>query len=298
MNKNGKAGNAWIWVVAAVIIVFALGIVKLPSFGTGGGSDVIQTYAADAAYATQNAFSVESIAGTTYYAAGADGIFQTTAPKLERDKAYQYWVSNSTVYVKPLTFTASGSNNVINKVAYRTGSATITGYDVIYNCNTNDDVAATACNITLGANQEAKIDMKYLGGAKTANLPFGGVMVVEYNNTVPTQTCSGDGLVGLNNKYQVTYSDSATTNTHKVYELADGFDVSKNGGTTGVTNVIRCEWANGATAAAPGTVKITFIPANYYIGNDGKLYLDVEQKMNGANTRTGLTTVTKTFYTA
>ena len=298
MNKNGKAGNAWIWVVAAVIIVFALGIVKLPSFGSGDGSDIIQTYAADAAYATQNAFSVESIGGTTYYAAGADGIFQATAPKLERDKAYQYWVSNSTVYVKPLTFTASGSNNVINKVAYRTGSPTITGYDVIYNCNTNDDVAATACNITLGANQEAKIDMKYLGGAKTANLPFGGVMVVEYNNTVPTQTCSGDGLVGLNSKYQVTYSDSATTNTHKVYELAEGFDVSKNGGTTGVTNVIRCEWANGATAAAAGTVKVTFIAANYYIGNDGKLYLDVEQKMNGANTRTGLATTTKTFYTA
>lgn len=300
MNKIGKAGNAWVWVIVAVAAVFILGIVKIPNLNLGqaDADNALQTYAADAAYSTQNAFSTASVSGTAYYAE-KNGIFQTSAPKLERGTEYTYWVSSATEYVDPLTFKASGSNNIVNKKAYTAGAITITGYDVVYACNVNDAIDGTDCNTTLGAGKEAKIDVKYLGSGKIANLPFGGVMVVEYNASIPTQTCSGDGIVGLNSKYQVTYSDSATSYTHKIYEVSPGFDISKNAVLgTGVTNVIRCEFVAGSTGAAPGPWKVTFIPANYYIGNDGKLYLDVEQKMNSATIRTGIAeaSLTKTFY--
>jgi hypothetical protein len=155
MNNKGKGGQIWIWIIVAVVALFLFGVIKLPSLGTGvGGDTTIATYAADASYATINAFSTEAVGGTAYYAEKG-GIFQTSAPKLERDGEYEYWVSNSTVYVKPIAFTATGSNNVINKVAYRTGSPTITAWDTTYSCAVNTDVAVDACNMTLGANQQS-----------------------------------------------------------------------------------------------------------------------------------------------
>jgi hypothetical protein len=290
--------NIWIWVVAAVVVLFLLGVINVPNLGNDAidtdGTDIIQTYAADAAYATQLKFSTEAVGGTAYYAE-ADGIFQTSAPKLDRGTEYTFWTSNSTVYVLPKTFEAAGSNNIVNKVAYRTADADLSAWDTSNNCNVNELVTGTACNVTLGADSDAKLDIKYEGHAKTANLPFGGVMVVEYNSSIPTVSCAGDGIVGLNGKYQVTYSDSATTHTHKVYELASGFDVSPTG-SVGTTKVVRCDFVNGGTAMAVGdTIKVSYLAANYYLGNDGMLYLDVEQKMNAANTRTGLDDQTVSF---
>lgn len=305
MNKIGaKDSNILLWIVIAVAALLLFGVIKLPGSGT---KDVVPTgtgaginFAADAAYATVDKFGTTVITGTTYYVDNG-GIAQTTAPKLTKGNSYTYWVSNSTFYyTQPKTFTSSGTDNIVNNEAYKNGTVTITGYDVINNCNVNTDVTSNTCNISVAANAQSKVDFKYLGGAKTANLPFGGVMVVEYNNSIPTQTCAGDGIVGQNSKFQVTYSDSATSNTHKVYEVAAGFDVSKTAGATGVTNVIRCETVNGAVAGpAGGIMKLTFIPANYYLGNDGKIYLDVEQKMNGATTRTGFSNgfLSASFYT-
>ena len=123
---------------------------------------------------------------------------------------------------------------------------------------------------------------------------------MEYDDNLTSVTCSGDGIVGLNNKYQVTHTTQGTTNAYKVYEVASGFDVSANSGATGVTKLIKCEFVNGAndfsSANAVNANRYIFIAANYYAGDDGNIYLDTEQKMNGVSTRTGFASPTAELF--
>lgn len=274
------------------------GAVVPASIGTTGGISSVATtyqgYQPTATYATQDAFvATTSIPGTSYYKRDGDRLTSTAITNTQKGVSYTYWVSNGTYYVEPTSFTASGTDNVVNSKAYQNGSITISGYDVV-----NDKaVSSSAYNTSMGANANAKLKFTVVGSAKTSALPLGGVMVVELNSTIPTVSCSGDGIVGVNNKHQVTYTATSLANRYVIYEVAKGFDLSKDGGSTGVTNVIRCDFTNGATAVGAGSAYyIKFIPANYYVGNDGNLYLDVEQKMNGATTRTGYGSFTSTFY--
>jgi len=257
---------------------------------TGGD---INTYQPTVTYSTQDKFSTTSVSGTAYYKSNGLSAGTTAITNTDPSTSYEYWISNGTYYVKPITFTGGGTKNIVNKESYNNGSITVTGYDLVQKQSINSG----AYNSSMGANKDAKIELTVIGSAKTAALPFGGVMVVEFNSTIPTAACSGDGIVGSNSKYQVTYSPAATTTRYLVYEVANGFDLSKDGGNTGVTNVIRCDFTNGATPAGAGaTWYVKFIPANYYLTNTGTFALDVEQKENGATTRTGYSTPTSTFY--
>lgn len=300
-------GNLWTWVVIGAIVAVAFGWINLGDVlggqTSGGTVDTsAPTYQPTASYATFDKFGTASVAGTSYYKEGGltDGLPASTTAitNTNKGKTYTYWVSNSSqYYVKPTTFTASVTDNVVNKESYSNSSApTITTYDLVG----RQTVDAGVANISVGANGEAKVEITYLGAAKQAQLPFGGVMVMEYDDNLTSVTCSGDGIVGLNSKYQVTYTTQATTNAYKVYEVASGFDVSANGGSTGVTKVIKCEFVNGATDFSSGgganANRYTFIPANYYVGNDGNVYLDTEQKMNGVSTRTGFASPTAELF--
>lgn len=254
----------------------------------------ITTYQPTASYSTKDRFSTSSIPGTSYYKVNGKSATTTAYTSVNKGDSITYWVSNSTTYVEPLSQSAGdGVTRFDNTNAYQNGSMTVTGYDLVQ----KTAITSGAYNSSMGANKNAQIEFTVLGLAKTSNIPLGGVMVVEYNSTIPTVSCSGDGIVGLNNKYQVTYSVTATTNAFKIYEVAKGFDVSQDGGNTGVTRNIRCDFTNGASAVGTGSpFYVKFIPANYYLGNDGNIYLDVEQKMNGATTRTNLGGTLATFY--
>jgi hypothetical protein len=246
---------------------------------------------ATGAYSTVNEFGTESVSGTSYYKEGSDKATTTAKTNLNKGSSYQYWVSNSTYYATPITKIAECKVNPFESKAYQNGSITITGYDLVKKSVINSTDSLTS----MAANANAKVEFTIVGAAKTSALPFGGVMVVEYNSTIPTVACSGDGIVGPNSKYQITYSDASTSHTHKVYEVASGFDVSTDGGNTGVTKIIRCDFSNGALGATGDSFYIKFYPANWYLANDGSLYLDVEKKMNSATTKTGYSVPTGTF---
>lgn len=266
--------------------------------GTGGG--VVQTYQPTASYLTQDSFSATtSVPGTGYYKSPG-GTTTTAITNTNAGTTYTYWVSNSTYYVEPKEFIGGGTQTIINDKAYSNGSMSTSGYDIVSDkAITSSASAGTGYNISMGANDNAKVKITVVGSAKTSNLPLGGVMVVEVNSSISTVSCSGDGILGLNSKYALTYTPSSINTKAIVYEVAKGFDVSKDGGMTGVTNVIRCDFTNGGTAVGTGLLApwyVKFIPANYYVGNDGNFYLDVEKKANADTTRTGLGGSSTTFY--
>lgn len=324
-KKDTKKIFGWISIIGLVVAI--LGAFFVPSLttpltgnanaavvsvaggaGSGAGS-VVSTYQPTATYATQNAFSTATVSGTSYYQEGNNPASSTAISNVEKGKTYTYWVDNATgtassnlFFVKPLTFVAGQVNTEVNKLAYNNGSYTITGYDLIGSQALFDwSTKSGGTNVSMGANDNAKVKLTYSGSAKYANLPFGGLMVVEYNNTIASLGCSGDGIVGPNTgKYQITYSPAQTYNTFKVFEVAEGFDISPDNGNTGALKVINCDFTNGATAATgtagKGEWYVNFYPANYYIANDGKIYLDVEKAKNGATTRTGVSpTPNQTF---
>lgn len=318
-SKKDKK-KMWGWLGIAFIGVALLGAFAVPSLtnpltgittpsGDGltvsGSGTSVSTYQPTATYATQNKFdSTASVGGTSYYKVGGLTTGQpastTAITNVEKGSSYTYWVDNGTTsatsyLIKPLTFSAGQVNTLVNVEAYANStSPSISVYDLIGKVSAEKETS----NISMGANDNAKVEFSYLGVAKNANLPFGGVVVIEYNNTIASVNCVGDGIVGANNKYQLTYTAASTGNNFKVYEVAEGYDVSPNG-VTGVIKTVTCDFVNGATAAgAAAPYYIKYYAAGYYLGSDGNIHLDVEKAANGATTRTNANSVTDTLYWA
>ncbi|MEM3075076.1 MAG: hypothetical protein QW727_04005 [Candidatus Pacearchaeota archaeon] len=246
---------------------------------------VTQNYQPTATYATIDRFSTTSVSGISYYSSGNNPFTTSAITNTDPNLEYTYWVSNETYYVEPIKFQGGGTKNIVNDQAYRNGTLTMTAYDLVQ----KQKISEETLNSSMGANKNAQVELTILGNAKTSALPFGGVMVVEFNSTIPTASCAGDGIsqnTGTD-AFQVTYTPSFTSSRYLVYKVEKGYDVSSDGGNTGRTRNIRCDFTNGATSAENGLVYVTFIPANYYIASDKKIYLDVEQKMSGSTTRTG-----------
>jgi hypothetical protein len=111
-------------------------------------------------------------------------------------------------------------------------------------------------------------------------------MVVEYNSTIADLTCTGANLKSGNpSGFHLTYGVSATSNTYKAFEV----DTSLDDG-SGTARKISCQFKNGATAQATAGLHgwtVEFIPANYYVTNDGNIVLDIEKSANLDTARTG-----------
>src|SRR3990167_4799828 len=115
-------------------------------------------------------------------------------------------------------------------------------------------------------------------------MPFGGVLIVEYNSTISSLTCTGDDLLS-SNPFHVTHTTQTTSNTYRTFGLAPSLDDG-----TGTVNTINCQFQNGATGLEAGApYYYRFIPANYYITSDGRIQLDTEKYDNQDTTRTGST---------
>ena len=146
-----------------------------------------------------------------------------------------------------------------------------------------------ANNISMGANDQANVEITYQGTSKKSASPFGGIMVIEKNSTITTVTCTGDDLIKGTSPYHITYTASATTHDYRLFPYAGTIDDG-----TGSVKRITCQFLNGGTATDGSTYWIKFIPANYYVSNDGNFELDVEKFLNDDTTRTQIANTIQT----
>lgn len=243
-----------------------------------------------ATYSTKDLFSSTTVTGTAYYKVGNQPATTTATSNVNKDITYTYWVDNSSYYVKPQVKTANCDVNSFVADAWNNNSATITLYDSVGRATSVTGSGTYSSNISLGASGVANVELTYQGTAKKSRMPFGGVLVVEYNSSIASVTCSGSSIVP--SPYHVTVSTSYTTNTYQVFGVNGNLDDG-----SGMPKTISCQFQNGATDAPDPTVYyFHFIPANYYLTNDGNIVLDVEKFLNQATTRTGSGTQTLTAF--
>lgn len=247
---------------------------------TNTGGSGATTFQPTATYTTKDKYSTTTVRGTSYYKQGSSPATTTAKTNVNERTSYTYWVDNSTYWVQPVTMTATDGVNEFVATAWQNGSVSLSLYDQVGRASATNG----ASNISMGANDEASVELTYDGSADTSAGPFGGIMVAEYNSTISQVTCTGDVLLD-NNPYHLTYTTSATTHTFKPWaygpELDDG---------SGKIHRIDCEFKNGATAVGAGSAYyFKFIPANYYVSDAGDILLDTEKFANGETTRTGST---------
>jgi len=260
---------------------------SVSSTGNNGATTTVENYQPTASYATKDKFSTTAVSGTAYYKVNDLPATTTAKTNVKSGERYTYWVSNDSYYVEPVVFIAEPGVNDIVADAWENASATITGYDVV----NHETITNGAYNTSMGANDQANIQITYQGTAKKSAGPFGGVMVVEYNSTISSVTCTGDYLLP-ENPYHLTYTTSATTHTYKAWAYSSEVDDG-----SGAVRTFDCQFKNGAKAVGAGSPwYVKFIPANYYVTNDGDIVLDVEKFENDDTTRTGLGTPSATFY--
>ncbi|MGC9310062.1 MAG: hypothetical protein ACP5D2_05210, partial [Candidatus Nanoarchaeia archaeon] len=157
-------------------------------------------YQPTATYATKDKFSTTEVSGTSYYKRQGKPASTSALTNVNEGERYTYWMENSSYYVKPEIFTAeSGANNIVAD-AWQNGTVSITGYDTV----NRESIADGAYNTSLGANDQANIEFTYQGQSKHSAGPFGGVMVLEYNSTISSVSCSGDQVM-KDSPYHVTY---------------------------------------------------------------------------------------------
>lgn len=311
-DKRKMAG--WIGLVVAVIGVIGMFVPGTPLGNTinlGGQNAVVQqpatvvvtttptapgitpglsgecNYQPTATYSAKDKYSTTSVPGTAYYKPSGLPATTTAYTNLNKGTTYTYWVSNSTYFVRPVTISADCGNNPFTADSWAYTAATITGYDLVNHQTTTSG----AYNTSMGANDLANVQVTYQGVAKKSAGPFGGVMVIEYNSSISSVTATGDQILS-SNPYHVTYSVSATSHTSKQFAYSSDLDDG-----TGSVRTINLQVQNGASAAGDGADwKVTFIPANYYVTNDGNIELDTEKFANSDTSRTNLGEQTATFY--
>ncbi len=243
---------------------------------TGGGA----TYQPTASYSARDKFSTTSVSGTSYYKVNGNSATTTAYTNVNVGDQITYWISNTTYWVKPVSKTAGAGVTPFEALGWANSSATITLYDSVNRQSVTDG----AYNTSMGANDQANIEITYLGTAKGSAGPFGGKMVIELNSTISSVICTGDVLVS-NDPYHLTYTTSATTHTYKSWAYGPSLDDG-----SGTVQRINCQFKNGATAVGDGSpYYVKFIPANYYVSNAGDIVLDTEKYADGDTTRVGST---------
>lgn len=242
----------------------------------GGGAN----YQPTGDYSAKDKYSTTSISGTSYYKRGTNSATTTQATNLNIGEVVTYWVDNSTYWVGPVTKTAGQGVTPFEALGWSNSSATITLYDSVGRAT----VTNGASNVSMGANAQASIEITYDGTAKGSAGPFGGIMVVEYNNTMSSVICTGDQIMD-SNPFHLTYPATATTHVHKMFPYSSEMD---NG--DGKPRRIDCEFLNGASAVGAGSAYyVKFYPANWYVTQAGDIVLDTEKFADGDTTKTGST---------
>lgn len=299
-NRGMSKGMTVFWIALVVGIVAVLGTlygtgnlgtlsvgpINVSTTTTGNGvqapgpSGSTAGYQPTATYAAVDKFSTSPITGTSYYKADGQKATTTALTNVNPGVSYTYWVDNGSGknFVKPATFTATdGSNNIV-ATGYQYAAPTITAYDN----NAGVAIGSATHNVTLTANGQANIDLKYQGTAKKSGAPFGGVMVIEYNSSISSVTASSPYIMS-SNPYTLVYSVTNTGDTYKTYAFNSQLDDG-----SGNLNHITLQFQNG-NAAMPTNGSLTtvdFYPANYYVTNSGNIVLDTSKAANSDTART------------
>lgn len=294
-NKSGKVNVLLALGVFAVIAILAFVVYNqygntqnnalggTPSTGSTGNPSVNPA----AVYATVDHFTSAVVTGAAYYkeAATVDGngnivggkaATTTALANVNPGTSYAYWVSNSsTENVQPLVFTAGNlNNNVQNTQAWANQTVTLSSYDPSAHATTTSGASNTT--LAIGANVQEQV--LYQGIYQKSNLPFGGVLQIVMNTTITSVVCSGTGISAGLGSFHVT--PSLIANQKAVFFHIDNtFDSG-----AAALQTINCQFQNGAIATANSQYTATLLAANYYVGNDGNIYLDTEKNMNNGDT--------------
>jgi len=242
----------------------------------GGGA----TYQPTASYSARDKYSTTSVSGTSYYKVGSNSATTTAYSNVNVGDSITYWVSNTSYWIKPVVKTAGAGVNPFEALGWANSSASVSLYDSVGRASADSGDS----NISMGANDQANVEITYQGTSEGSAGPFGGKMVIEMNSTISSVTCTGDALTS-SDPYHLTYSVSATSNTYKSWAYGPSLDDG-----TGAVKRIDCQFKNGASAVGAGSAYyVKFIPANYYVSDKGDIILDTEKAENGDTTRTGST---------
>lgn len=247
--------------------------------GDGAGvASGITTYQPTATYTTQDKYSTTTISGTSYYKRGNTKASTTAQTNVNVGDRLVYWVDNSTYWVKPAIKNAGQGVTPVEAEAWANSTASVSLYDQVGRASATNG----ASNVSMGANDQANIEVTYQGTAEGSAGPFGGIMVAEFNSTISSLLCTGDVLLS-NNPYHLTYTTSATTHTFKEFAYGSSLDDG-----SGSVKRIDCQFKNGASAVgAASQYYFKFAPADYYVTNGGDIVLDTEKHADGTTTRTG-----------
>jgi len=244
----------------------------------GGGA----TYQPTSSYSARSKYSTDSLSGTSYYKVNGNSATTTAYTNVNIGDRITYWVSNNSYWIKPVTKTAGQGVTQFEALGWENSTASVTLYDSVNRESVTE--GAGAYNTSMGANDQANIEITYQGTAEGSAGPFGGMMVIEYNATLASVICTGDVLMS-NNPYHLTYTTSATTHTYKSWAYGPSLDDG-----SGAVKRIDCQFKNGASAVGADSVYyVKFIPANYYVTDAGDIVLDTEKYADGDTTRVGST---------
>jgi len=288
------AKNNGLLIIGIVVVAFFLlgGTSLLTGLGGGNGNTNPQPdtsgqcpFQPTAAYSTKDVFASTILSGTAYYKVNGLPATTTAATNVNKETSYQYWLqNNSNYYTEPKTLTASCDVNNFVANAWQNTTPTLTSYDLVNKMVTSDG----SYNTSMAASARANIEFTYQGVAKKSLIPFGGVLVLEYNATMASVSCTGADITDSND-FHVTYTPTATTHTYRVWKIKPTLDDG-----SGEVKTIDCQFTNGGSSLGGSLYYATIIPANYYLTNDGNFALDVEQAANDLTTRTGLGTISDT----
>lgn len=241
---------------------------------SGGGA----TFQPTAAYSSRDKYGTTVITGTSYYKVNGKSATTTAYSNVNVGDSVTYWVENSSYWVSPDSMKTNAGVNTFEALGFANSTATLSLYDSV---NRQSNSISDSYNTSMGANDQANVEITYQGTAEGSAGPFGGLLVAEYNSTISSVICNGPALATV--PYHLTYTVSNTANTYKSW----GYGPSLDDG-SGSVQRINCQFKNGAVAAGAGSLyHFKFVPANYYITNDGDIVLDTEKFDNGDTTRTG-----------
>lgn len=241
---------------------------------TGGGA----TYQPTASYSARDKYSTTSIAGTSYYKVNGNSATTTAYTNVNIGDGITYWVSNDSYWMVPVTKTAGQGVNLFEAEGFSNSTVTLGLYDTV-NREAVDDATY---NTSMGANDQANIEITYQGTAEGSGGPFGGVMIIEYNSTMSSVICTGEDILS-SNPYHLTYTVTLLAHTHKTWAYGPGLDDG-----SGAVKRIDCQFKNGATKVGAGSIYyVKFAPADYYVTDSGDIVLDTEKHADGDTTRTG-----------
>lgn len=242
----------------------------------GGGA----TYQPTASYSARDKYSTTTITGTSYYKVNGDSATTTAKTNTNVGDSITYWVSNTSYWLKPVMKTAGAGVTSFEALGWSNSSASVSLYDSVGRASADSGDS----NISMGANDQANVEITYQGTSEGSAGPFGGKMVIEMNSSISSVTCTGDSLTS-SDLYHLTYSVTSTSNTYKSWAYGPSLDDG-----SGAVRRIDCQFKNGATAAGAGSAYyVKFIPANYYVTDSGDIVLDTEKFADQDTTRTGST---------